>query len=311
MNKKGFEFSFAWIFAIIVGAVILLIAIFATTNLIDVERTRSDTQVAAQLGIILNPLETSLESGRYAKISFPEETQFFNECSNLGSFGRQTIKTSLRSSLGAEEFQDPGVSVSLFNKYLFSDKVEQSEDLHVFVKPFEMPYKISDLMFVFSENHCFVNPPGDVQDEINALGIENINVTNTESLCPSSSKVVCFSKTGCDIDVNLQSQIVSKEGNELYYEEDLLYGAIFADPEIYECQIERLGKRLSEISHLYASKADFVDSKGCNNGLSPALRNLAGSAQIGEDENSLKLRQIKTVSDEIRRQNDLLTCEVF
>ena len=56
INKKGIEFNFAWLFAIIVGAVIIFIAIFATTSIIKRSRVESESKVAAELGIILNPI---------------------------------------------------------------------------------------------------------------------------------------------------------------------------------------------------------------------------------------------------------------
>ena len=52
LGKRGFEFSFAWIFAVVVGAFILVLAIYAATQIIATEKYNLNTQTAAQLTII-------------------------------------------------------------------------------------------------------------------------------------------------------------------------------------------------------------------------------------------------------------------
>ena len=116
-NKRGFEFSFNWLFAIIVGAVIIFIAIFAATSFIDTSRRQSDAVTAEQLGILLNPVETSLEDIKYAVIGFPTETRVVNKCRETGNFGRQIISASVKSGIG-DEFLN-GTENFFFNKYLF------------------------------------------------------------------------------------------------------------------------------------------------------------------------------------------------
>lgn len=61
-DKKAFEFSFGWIFAVIVGAVFIFLAIYASMKLLETQRNTQDTELGKKLGIILTPLETSLET---------------------------------------------------------------------------------------------------------------------------------------------------------------------------------------------------------------------------------------------------------
>lgn len=308
MNKRGFEFSFTWLFAIFVGAVIIFVAIFATTSLVKTSRTEADTKVASQLGTLLNPVETNLEESKYARISFPDETRVYNECDLRGNFGRQIISTSVRSGIGSE-FQEPTVKNSFFNKYLFSKSVEEGKELHVFVKPFEMPYKVADLVFASSGEYCFVNPPTYVEDEVSDLGLGYIHLSGTEAECPSGSDIVCFGKTGCDIDVNLGASVVLKDGKELYYTDSLIYGAIFAEPDIYECQVKRLMRRTGELAHLYASKTEFLSARGCSSTLSGDLREFASLNQIENSEELLSV--VSPASENIRRKNENLICRLF
>ena len=61
-TKRGLEISFAWMFSIIVGAAIIFLAVFAAVKLVNLGKQQTDTEVGKQLGILLNPIETSLES---------------------------------------------------------------------------------------------------------------------------------------------------------------------------------------------------------------------------------------------------------
>jgi hypothetical protein len=60
--------------------------------------------------------------------------------------------------------------------FLFSKEQNSGLDYYVFSKPFEFPYKIADLVFLTSENYCFLNAPEEIADEILGLRIENIEI---------------------------------------------------------------------------------------------------------------------------------------
>jgi hypothetical protein len=308
LNSRGLEFGFAWIFAIMVGAMVLFLAIYATTNFIQSSRFESDSKVAAQLGIILNPVETNLESGKYSKIGFPDRTRVYNFCREAGNFGRQGIKTSVRSNIG-KEWEDPGAESTFFNKYVFSNDIEEGEVMHVLVKGFEMPFKIGDLIFMSADSYCFVNPPSEIKNEVGDLGVENIDIVETgrASDCHSRSKSVCFGGGGSGCDISVQGQSVRKKDGVVFYEGALIYGAIFADSEIYECQVKRLMKRRAELAQLYASKTGFLSAQGCSSNLYDQLIGFGGI----EFESSRDLSRVAFSSEEIRRKNELLSCRLF
>ena len=119
MNSKGFlQMSFAWLFALIVGAFILFLAIYASTSIVQTEQTSTDAKTAKEIGILLNPLETGFETGKTNSIIIPSETRIFNRCNNDGFFGRQIIKVS-QKTFG--EWTDTNVDVGFSNKYIFSE----------------------------------------------------------------------------------------------------------------------------------------------------------------------------------------------
>lgn len=294
-------------FAIIVGAVIIFIAIFAATSFIQSSRIESDAKVAEQLGILLNPVETSLEDSRYASIIFPVETRFINRCRDTGNFGRQIISTSLSSGFG-ERFVEDGTENFFFNKYIFSEEEQDVRELHLLVKPFEFPYKIADLVIGYSKDYCFVNPPGEIEEEIKQLALPKINVSQNHETCPRNSIKVCFDGDNCEITIDSTKNLVQKGEDLLYYEENLIYGAIFSSKEVYECQVIRLMKRNSELAHLYASKSDFLNARGCSTHIAEDLRQFANRLQINS---SSELSQVSKDAEELRRRNENLICKAF
>ena len=70
MNKKGFEFSFSWMFSIIVGSVIIFLAIYAATNILKTSTIEEETKIASQFGSLLNPVETNLEDAKFSFVEF-------------------------------------------------------------------------------------------------------------------------------------------------------------------------------------------------------------------------------------------------
>jgi hypothetical protein len=330
MNKRGFEFSFAWIFAVLVGAVILFLAIFATTRLIGIEGAVQNTELGREIGILLSPIETNLESVKIAKIDTPTDTRIFNECEEGGVFGRQNIRVGTRSSLN-DEWSYPGEASTFFNKYLFSDAAIEGDEFVVMAKPFKLPFKVADLIFLWSskEKYCFVRPPRDMEEEIEVLRRDSgfdirLDLSDNLAGCGEEDRKVCFDFFGwggdCDISVSTTAESVRKGGKILYYEQSiggrededrlsLLYAAIFADPEIYECQVKRLMRRTSELSLLYLNKTEYLSSRGCSSNLEIELKSHATKASSVK--NSLGLDLVFQSAGQIRSKNDKLVCKLF
>jgi hypothetical protein len=309
MKKRGVEFSFAWIFSLIVGAVIIFLAIYGTGSFVKNERTIQDTESAKEFEILLRPVATGVESGKLSTITFPEISRVYNDCSDLRSFGQQEISVSQKSRIG-EKWQDPGVGAKSFDKYLFSSEISEGEKFSVFSKPFKFPFKVADLIFMWSdeEEYCFVNPPTEVELEIDSLRPENIFIADSLEECSLKSKKVCFALAGCDIDVSLTSKSVRKEGESVFYEGPLIYGAIFSDPKIYECQVRRLMKRTSELSLVYLDKSNLLSPRGCSSNLESDLFIYSNATKI-KDSSSLKV--VASLANLMEDKNDKLSCRLF
>lgn len=316
MNKRGFEFSFAWIFAVIVGAIILFLAIYGVSKLIGTGRYQIDTVTAKELSIIFEPMEVGLASGKSSIANLREDTRIYNDCYSSGNFGKHRISLATKSGLGGK-WKEPGGEISVPNKYIFSQDVEQGKTVYFFSKPFEMPWKVSEIIFLTTGKYCFVNAPEEIEDEVLGLNLQNIKVNN----CSSGDMRVCFDtdsdcdamvRGGCNGILECESDydygVVEKNGESMFYAGSLMYGAIFSSKEIYECNVKRLMNRLRQQALLFKDEADFLTGK-CGVLSSAGLIQLANAANSLKESGDLLLiyNQGKQVDDE----NEAAECKLW
>ncbi|MBU1987905.1 MAG: hypothetical protein KKD94_00275, partial [Nanoarchaeota archaeon] len=105
-SKKGYEFGFAWIFTIFIGAVVIFLAVYIATQIVGMKQLERESVRGKKIGVLLTPIETELEAEKFATILVPDETMLFNGCDppqSLGNpFGSQHISTSIKSSIGGK-----------------------------------------------------------------------------------------------------------------------------------------------------------------------------------------------------------------
>ncbi len=304
-NKKGVEFNFAWLFAILAGAVILFLAIYFASNLIKTSNKEITSTTAKQLSIILEPMETGLASAKkISTISLKDETKIYNDCYESGGFGLQRISLSSKS-LG--KWTSKSADIPITNKYLFSRDIEQGKDFYVFSKPFELPWKVSEIIFLTSSSYCFLDSPDFIKDELESLGLENTKLGN----CSKEDEIVCFSGgVNCNINVNLIGNeedyygSVSTDTESVNYAGSLMYGAIFSSKEVYECNLARLGKRLLQQALIYEDESRFLSSK-C--GTSSTMLMINAARNLSSD-NILGLNE---VAKNVDKQNEAAECKLW
>jgi hypothetical protein len=306
MNNRGYlQISFGWLFAIVVGIFILFLAIYASTKFIKTEETTLDAKAGKEIGILLNPLETGF--GTTAKVTFftmPVETRIYNKCNDYGDFGKQIIQISQKSF---NKWTETNVDVGFENKYIFSKKEIEGKKFYIFSKPFEFPFKVSDLIYIIpsTEKYCFIDPPEEIEDEIESLNQENLLL---EKDCTEDNIKICFNSGNCDINVWENAGFIEKEGKKLYFKGDaLMYAGIFADSEIYECQLKRLMKRVENLALIYRNKAIFISRIGCNSNLNlleliSSVKSLSSSSNLGS---------ISSLVENIKKENNLARCKLW
>lgn len=287
--KRG-EFSFVWLFAIIAGGAILFLAVYGAFKFGETQRYESDTGVAKTLATLTDPMQAGFAEGSYGKISFKQETRIRNICFGEG-LGRNDISVSMESGVG-NKWGEFGGAISVRNKYIFSSEISQGKEFYVFSKPFEFPYKTSDMIFLIEGGYCFTSPPREISEEIALLRIPNIRIDN----CSEGDVVVCFGP-GRNCDVNIYGSCVEncksvydegtveKKGQTMKYAGNLIYGAIFSEKEIYDCNVRRLLQRTGKIAEVLSEKADLMNARGCNTNLQADInvwRGLTGNATADE-----------------------------
>ncbi len=317
MNKKGIEFSFGWIFAIIIGASILALGLFTASKIINQEEYRGNSINAKEFGILTTALETSLETSKTDKITFDTPSRIVLECDPKGVYGLQKI------SSGDFKKETTGVTSTFAGKYFFSEKIMDGKEFIVLSKPFNYPYRVANILIIWPKNtlYCFLDPPEQTEKELQMMMRDNALINsslqilpyNKKEECRIDSKKVCFGKTSsCDIAI-YDSTI--KKGDRAVFidpseqENALIFAAIFSDPEIYECQMQRLMHRASTLAHLYQEKAILLEGRGCTSSLMSSLENYAVATKSF---NSTKeLATLSFLANTLGGENDQLSCPVF
>ena len=172
----------------------------------------------------------------------------------------------------------------------------------VFSKPFEFPFKVSDLIYMisYSDFFCFIDSPDKIQRELSQINSKNLKFEN----CSKDSNInVCFIQgSGCDIFVNYDSNYVEKKNTRMYFEGDaLMYAGIFSEPELYECQVKRLMKKVEILSKIYLDKSSFIAREGCSSNLETELIGIGSAA--GSLENSFGLKLVSIIAEEAGKKN--------
>ncbi|PIN80565.1 hypothetical protein COV16_00580 [Candidatus Woesearchaeota archaeon CG10_big_fil_rev_8_21_14_0_10_34_8] len=258
MKYKKAQFQLEWVFAIIVGAMILFLAIYAVSKTISTYKEQTSAEVSKELSILTDPLERGYFSGSADVISMKAETRIYNKCFSDG-FGKNELKAISKTGFG--DWKEPEISVPVY-KYIFSSNIEEGKNFYVFSKSFDMPFRITNLIYLTSGSFCFISPPEEIREEIENLKIKNIQVSEFLSNCSSESKKVCF-EGNCEININPYMNYVEKSGQQLQYlGNSLMYAAIFSDPGIYTCNLKRLINKINSVSKIYLEKANMLNQRG-------------------------------------------------
>jgi len=305
-DKRGFQISFAWIFAIIAGGFILFLAIYGVTRLMDTGGDITSAKTGVEIMVLLNPLETGFESGRTVLLTMPVETRIHNKYSLYGNFGAQIIQIDQKSY---GKWSQTEIDVRFPNKYIFSDSIIEGKKFFIFSKPFKFPFKVADVIYLTSseKNYCFINAPERIKEELSDLNQKNLLIEN----CPAESVKICFDTVAfqeCDINVDVNRREVEKSGQTMFFETDaLMYAAIFSDKNIYEYQIKRLMQRTNELLLLYDTKAILILDQGCSQDVNLfVLKSIVNNLQSSED-----LMRAANAADDVERENDRAVCRLW
>lgn len=142
------------------------------------------------------------------------------------------------------------------------------------------------------------------------MNIKNVHFPNSTEEC--KGKIVCFKDSeGCDIKVSMTDYYVQKDGKRLYFNKNLVYGAIFGSPQTYECNIKRLMSKLNEVGRVYVDKIEMIQRKACEPRIGDKLEILMSNAMALNA--SRQIVQLAELSDEIDSINEAAKpgCRLF
>lgn len=323
-SKKSMELSFGMIFSIIAGAVIIFLAVYATTKFVQTSQYQAGSESAKSLANMLEPVVNTISTAYApAPIKFKKETRVYTFCETNTSyspiFGREVIGFSEQSGF-VKRWPEPGANITRYNKYVFAEDVLEGKTVYVFSKPIYFGYKVDDLIYLSSGNYCFVQAPDFIKEELEDLRIRNVNFTNSVDICVKDAKRICFgfSSAGkCNASVYPEGQdesydkgrVVKPDGNSVkYVGSTLMYAAIFSSSKVYECNIKRLGMKAAELGIIYSEKIDLVEMKSCNSILKPYLAQIA---LISKNLTSAKLSSVYEEAELMDEQNCKSSCKIY
>jgi hypothetical protein len=251
LHSKAQGMQFGWLFAIIIGAFILFFAIYFAGKLISSGTYQSEAELARSLDILLNPFASigKADVSLSKPVTLPQKTTVNFTCDSA----RDLQRISVLVEKGKAPF-----GYDIKNKYIFAEDFN-AKNLWVFSKPFKMPWRVDDLIYVISKKYCFVSPPPEsIGKELEALNSSMIRIVRSKNECKSGEIKVCFTGV-CDISVDGEN---SRVGNLPVLDDATMYAAIFG-PDQYNCNIERLRIRLGNQADIFIVKADVVIKNGC------------------------------------------------
>ena len=308
MQKKAISMPFNWIFAIIVGAIILFIALYASGNILTTGSTTIGVITTKQFISYFDPFETGITEGKSEPVELQKMSRLFFEVCNpdYNIFGRQSISFQ-EQTIGGRWVAENSSKTHIGDKYVFAENVVEGKRLVIFSFPIKFPFRIADVIAVTSGEYCFYKTPNKVRTDIRGLNLHLLNINFSDSLDGCSGKIVCFDcnnlqcRQKCDIRVsgeeNYKKGIVIKNNKNMYYYDNLLYGAIFSSPEIYECNLKRLMNRLNELGKVYIDKIKIARRVDCSSVLESEIINLMNAGK--QLQNSRDLLGLIPIVEEI------------
>lgn len=278
INKKG-ALEFGWIFSIIIGAIILFFAFYFVYSQVMQQQLFEQKVQTQGIDVLLTPFSYlgSIGSASAKIADLDRESRISVSCTSPDSSDALGYNRLVTQSIYKGETV-PGGLKNAYDKYIFADEM-QSKKLFVLSKPFEAPWRIGDLIYFFPNNrtYYFSNAPTRIKEELEIIeaNFDNKHFFFTIANIPENSIKVCFrQESNCNITVynegeNYELGRVTKKNskNEIetiyYYNDALMYAAIFSNKELYECNVQRLFSRALIQLDLYQQKNTLIIQKGC------------------------------------------------
>lgn len=302
----------------LVGAIIIIFAIVFVGKVGIVEQQKQNVVVAKYLDLFFNPFASigAIAEGFGKRVELPYEINAEFRC--VG--GEERVIVGSGNKRGYEKLEN----------FVYSPSRLKTKELSVFSKPFNLPFRVTDLIFVFDTSHQFCLLYDDdfsksivdsvVEDVSDNLGdADNFVKCKTLNCCQPDARVISFKSRAiqgeAEVTISDESngrfdygRIFFSDGKNIpFVGFPLVEAAVFSDYEIYSCNFQRLMKKISAISEIYQGKASFLgrvkQRQICNYGsFSSDLEKMKGAAQ------NSNAKLLFTVSEELSERNRNFPC---
>jgi len=249
MRKAQFQ-QFAWIFSVIVGALILFFTFFFLSQYAkQVEKPSRQITIASGINILVEPFSaiSNLAEIRAEILELPKNYVVEIGCEkNYNTIKAKNIK---------EKYFE--ISEKVYDKYIFSKTINTSKNnkFLVYSMPIEIPFHVGNAIVIVTEDACLKDLPykkNELKEVIEELEIEKIPKINF---------------TGCD-DKNKYNKGEGDYGNlgGKIWIRNLVSAAVFSDKELYNCNLDRILDRAIKIADILKGKAEIASVYGCDYG---------------------------------------------
>ena len=307
MEKRG-SIDFTTLLAIIVGAAILIFAIYGAVTYGKTSGYQSNSEAAKKLENLLNPLQAGIAECKSGEINFNGKVDIRNNCENFTNFGESRLSVKL-----GDDGDFYGVEAKSNSNYVFSKNyLNDTKKIYTYSCSFDLPYNVADYIVLIPDtiDYCFEDASADVKDLLEPFE-EKIPVIHFEDCSGDNENFVQVGRGGMiqivDLgeDTPLGYGVVKKGTEEVFFVKDTLIPAIFSDISVYDCVLDRLLYKDSVLASLYSEKASLMNSRGCSNGMASSLQSWKSQLSYSS------LGNLFDVSNELDKLNNGASCRVW
>jgi len=265
--KKAELPAFAWLFSIIIGAAILFLAFFFVTQYgKQVAQPQEQVGLGSGINMLLEPFTAvgSLVEAKGSILEFTSNVYIEFGCNSVNDYSEIKAKKATHKTFD--------LTKNAYDKYIFSNIIttQEKESLLAFSVPIKEPFYIATPTIITKGNYCFVGLPfqyknilESIDDNINETKY-NFNYTSSQGSCPAGYTKVCFSLSGCDININcLDASCNYGSINDKFWFNELVFAGIFSKSETYNCNLDRILERAKKVAFIYKQKSLNLQNKGC------------------------------------------------
>ena len=236
--KQGEGIVFNWIFIAVVGVLFLLLFIGFAFKYQEVQKEKNNFETATSVDTALEGLQGG---NLYAPLTYPEKISVHATC---------------------DTFSVNSYQIPLHDKIIFTRSL-QSKHFNVWVKDFTFPYKVSALYLLADDtpyylvgNHSLEIPP---LFHVQEISLDDVKHYQGVFIFFGDPGAIKNSVKDYRIILEQEHRVIFPDGNSLPYFGDLVYGAIFAEKEVYACNFKKILGQLQVINTLYMKKASYLN----------------------------------------------------